>query len=347
MFKDQQLAVVNVQNLRKHYTIHEKEPGFIGSVRSFVNRKFKQVEAVKDISFQLASGEIVGFLGPNGAGKTTTLKMLSGLLHPSGGQVLVAGYEPRKRENQFLRQMTLVMGQKQQLMWDLPALDSFLVNQAIYEIPDDEYQATMREFTEVLSLDGILKKQVRKLSLGERMKCELAAALLHKPKILFLDEPTIGLDVNMQEAVREFVKEYNDRYNATIILTSHYMADVTALARRILVIDQGSLVFDGDLSKLAEQSQNGKTIKLQLHHPVSSEYLKKFGRIIRNDGLSIEMNVPRAEVSKRAAILLADLDVADLTVEDPPIETVMAELFGRQETPLKDSQLQDLQEEKA
>lgn len=323
-------ASVVVQDLKKHYTIHEKEPGFMGSVRSFVNRKFREVEAVKGVSFELAPGEVVGFLGPNGAGKTTTLKMLSGLLHPSGGQALVAGYEPRKRETQFLKQITLVMGQKQQLMWDLPALDSFLVNQAVYEIPDDQYHATMREFTEVLALDGILKKQVRKLSLGERMKCELAAALLHQPKILFLDEPTIGLDVNMQEAVREFVKEYNRRYDATVILTSHYMADVTALARRILVIDQGNLVFDGDLSQLVDQSQSGKTIKLQLRKPVEDEELQHFGNIIRNEGLSIELNVPRAQVSERAAQLLAGLEVADLTVEDPPIETVMAELFGHQ-----------------
>lgn len=322
-------ASVQVRDLQKQYAVHEKEPGLLGSVKAFVSRKTRYVDAVKGVTFDLAPGEVVGFLGPNGAGKTTTLKMLSGLLHPSGGQASVAGYEPRRRETAFLKQITLVMGQKQQLIWDLPALDSFLVNQAIYEIPDEQYHATMREFTEVLSLDGILKKQVRKLSLGERMKCELAAALLHRPKILFLDEPTIGLDVNMQEAVREFVREYNRRYNATVILTSHYMADVTALARRILVIDKGELVFDGDLARLAEQGSGGKTVKLQLRQPAESLRLGRYGQVISNDGLSVELNIPRTDVSARAARLLADFDVADLTVEDPPIETVMAELFGK------------------
>lgn len=322
-------ASVRVRDLKKQYAVHEKEPGLMGSLKSFVNRKTRQVDAVKGVSFDLTPGEVVGFLGPNGAGKTTTLKMLSGLLHPTSGAASVAGFEPRKRETAFLKQITLVMGQKQQLLWDLPALDSFLVNQAIYEIPDDQYHATMREFTEVLSLDGILKKQVRKLSLGERMKCELAAALLHRPKVLFLDEPTIGLDVNMQEAVREFVREYNTRYGATVILTSHYMADVTALARRILVIDKGELVFDGDLARLAEQGSGGKSIKLQLRHPAQTATLADYGQVVSNEGLSVELSVPRAQVSARAARLLADFEVADLTVEDPPIEAVMAELFGK------------------
>ena len=322
-------AAVQVRELRKVYQVHEKEPGFLGSFKAFVRRQSREVEAVKRVSFDLAPGEIVGFLGPNGAGKTTTLKMLSGLLHPSGGEARVLGFEPRRRQTEFLRSITLVMGQKQQLIWDLPALDSFLVNQAIYEIPEAQYQATMREFTEVLGLSGILKKQVRKLSLGERMKCELAAALLHRPKILFLDEPTIGLDVNMQEAVREFVRDYNARFDSTVILTSHYMADVTALARRILVIDQGELVFDGDLSRLAEQGSGGKTIKLQLRQAVTPEQLARYGTVVQSDGLSAELTVPRREVSVRAARLLGELDVADLTVEDPPIEAVMAELFGK------------------
>ena len=321
-------AAVAVRDLNKCYAVHEKDPGIAGSLRAFFHRKTRAVEAVRRVSFELMPGEVVGFLGPNGAGKTTTLKMLSGLLHPSGGEARVLGFEPRRRERDYLRQMTLVMGQKQQLLWDLPALDSFLVNQAIYEIPDDQYRATMREFTEVLGLEGILKKQVRKLSLGERMKCELAAALLHRPKILFLDEPTIGLDVNMQEAVREFVREYNRRYGATVMLTSHYMADVTALAQRILVIDAGQLVFDGDLARLAEQGSGGKTIRLQLRRPVSAPELAPYGEVVHSDGLSAELTVPRREVSARAARLLSDLDVADLTVEDPPIEAVLAELFG-------------------
>lgn len=334
-------AAVHVRDLKKQYAVHEKDPGLAGSLRAFVSRKTRLVDAVKSVSFDLAPGEVVGFLGPNGAGKTTTLKMLSGLLHPSGGSVEVLGFEPRRRQREYLRQMTLVMGQKQQLIWDLPALDSFLVNQAIYEIPDAQYHATMREFTEVLGLEGILKKQVRKLSLGERMKCELAAALLHRPKILFLDEPTIGLDVNMQEAVREFVREYNRKELATVMLTSHYMADVTALARRILVIDAGQLVFDGDLASLAEQGSGGKTIRLQLRRPVSAEQLATYGDVSRSDGLSAELTVPRREVSARAARLLNELDVADLTVEDPSIEAVMAELFGHS----KETQHRETQKE--
>ncbi|GHF57229.1 ABC-2 type transport system ATP-binding protein [Deinococcus metalli] len=326
-------VAVHVRDLNKQYTVHEKEPGLLGSLKSFVNRKSRSVEAVRGVSFDLQPGEVVGFLGPNGAGKTTTLKMLSGLLHPSAGTARVVGFEPRRREAAFLKRITLVMGQKQQLLWDLPALDSFLVNQAIYEIPDDEYHATMREFTEVLDLGGILKKQVRKLSLGERMKCELAAALLHRPQVLFLDEPTIGLDVNMQEAVRAFVRDYNARFGATVMLTSHYMADVTALAQRILVIDRGELVFDGDLGALAEQGSGGKTIRVQLRQPASPEALAAYGQVVSAGGLSAELTVPRAEVSARAARLLADFDVADLTVEDPPIEAVMAELFGGQRAP--------------
>ncbi|MDL1898357.1 ATP-binding cassette domain-containing protein, partial [Anaerolineae bacterium CFX7] len=214
-------------HLKKYYQVHHKEPGLGGSLKSFFRRKYRDVKAVDDISFEIAAGEIVGFLGPNGAGKTTTLKMLSGLLYPSGGRARVLGFTPNERQPAYLRRMTLVMGQKQQLNWDLPAIETFLVNQAIYEIPDDVYRKTLDELTELLDLASLLKKQVRKLSLGERMKCELAAALLHRPQVLFLDEPTIGLDVTMQTKIREFVAEYNRRYQATVILTSHYMADVT------------------------------------------------------------------------------------------------------------------------
>ena len=246
--------MIEVRDLEKHYTVHEKEPGFAGSLRSFVRRRSHTVRAVAGVSFTIEPGEIVGFLGPNGAGKTTTLKMLAGLLHPSAGSARVADAIPRERRTSFLKTITLVMGQKQQLMWDLPAYDSFLVNQAIYEIPDTQFRQTMAEFSALLDLDGVLKKQVRKLSLGERMKCELAAALLHRPGVLFLDEPTIGLDVNMQVRIREFIAEYNRRFAATVILTSHYMADVTALCRRIIVIDKGRIVFDGDLSALIERT---------------------------------------------------------------------------------------------
>ena len=320
--------MIVVRDLAKHYTVHEKEPGLAGSLRSFFRRKSRVVKAVDGVSFSLDAGEMVGFLGPNGAGKTTTLKMLAGLLHPSGGTVQVGRFTPKERRVDFLKQITLVMGQKQQLLWDLPALDSFLVNQAIYEVPDDEFQATMREFSAILDLDGILKKQVRKLSLGERMKCELAAALLHRPKVLFLDEPTIGLDVNMQVRIREFIAEYNRRYDATVLLTSHYMADVTALCRRIIVVDHGHIVFDGDLSRLIEQAAPSKIIRLELARPVERELLQSYGRVQSCEGLRAEVIVERQQTREAAARLLAELPVVDVTIEDPPIEEVIGLVFA-------------------
>jgi ABC-2 type transport system ATP-binding protein len=321
-------AIIEVDKLQKHYTVHEKEPGFVGSLRAFVKRTNKTVRAVDGVSFAIDAGEMVGFLGPNGAGKTTTLKMLAGLLHPTGGLVRVAGWTPKERRSQFLKTITLVMGQKQQLLWDLPALDSFRVNQAIYDIPSDEYKTTMREFTEILDLDGILKKQVRKLSLGERMKCELAAALLHRPRVLFLDEPTIGLDVNMQVRIREFVREYNDRYNAAVILTSHYMADVTALCKRIIVIDKGQIVFDGDLAGLVERAAGSKIVRLEFARGYTREELERYGEIQTIEGLRAELLVPRGEVSATAARVLSELEVVDVTIEDPPIEEVIGQVFA-------------------
>ncbi len=319
---------INVDNLEKHYTVHEKEPGFAGSVRAFFRRETKVIQAVAGVSFNIQAGEMVGFLGPNGAGKTTTLKMLAGLLHPTGGRVTVAGFTPKERRAAFLKTITLVMGQKQQLLWDLPALDSFRVNQAIYEIPNAEYATTMREFSDILELDGILKKQVRKLSLGERMKCELAAALLHRPKVLFLDEPTIGLDVNMQVRIREFVAEYNRRFDASVILTSHYMADVTALCKRIIVIDKGQIVFDGDLAELTERAAARKIISVELARPVSTERLAIYGEVQSVEGLRAQLVVPRQATSSIAARLLGELAIADVTIEDPPIEEVIGQMFG-------------------
>lgn len=332
--------MITVRDLQKHYRVHDKEPGFIGSLRSFIHRKMRTVQAVEGVSFNIATGEMVGFLGPNGAGKTTTLKMLAGLLHPTSGYANIAGFTPRERHHNFLKTITLVMGQKQQLIWDLPALDSFRVNQAIYEIPDDEYQQTMREFNEILELDGILKQQVRKLSLGERMKCELAAALLHRPKVLFLDEPTIGLDVNMQVRIREFIAEYNRRFHATVILTSHYMADVTALCQRIIVIDKGKIVFDGNLSLLIEQIAPSKIIRIELAHPVTEVQLGHFGQIHKHDGLHAELQVPRATTSAIAAQLLTELPIADVTIEDPPIEEVIGQVFAKQQITITSPQLE-------
>ncbi len=335
-------SMIEVSNLEKHYSVAEKEAGFAGSLRSFFSRKTKTVKAVDGVSFKLEAGEVVGFLGPNGAGKTTTLKMLSGLLHPTGGTARVLGYTPFERRASFLKAITLVMGQKQQLIWDLPAMDSFLVNQAIYEIEDPEFKATMGEFTAMLELDEILKKQVRKLSLGERMKCELAAALLHKPKVLFLDEPTIGLDVNMQVRIREFVSEYNQKNNATVILTSHYMADVTALCKRIIVIDKGKIIFDGDLSSLVERMSANKIVKLQLEHVVSKDMLGQYSEIKSIDGLNVEMLVPRVDVSRVTARLLAELPVLDVTIEDPPIEEVIGQVFANSSKPESEKKLEEV-----
>ncbi|MBI4673007.1 MAG: ATP-binding cassette domain-containing protein [Chloroflexi bacterium] len=312
---------------KKYYQVHHKEPGISGSLKSFVHRKYRDVKAVDDISFEIETGEIVGFLGPNGAGKTTTLKMLSGLLYPTGGTARVLGFTPSERKPEYLRRMTLVMGQKQQLTWDLPAIETFLVNQAIYEIPQTTYEQTLRELTELLDLAPLLKKQVRKLSLGERMKCELAAALLHRPQILFLDEPTIGLDVTMQTKIRQFVAEYNRRYNATVILTSHYMADVTALCKRVIVIDHGKLLYDGALDELSTRIAPHKLVRVELSSELNGHRLANYGEVIKAEGQRIELLVPRSNTSETAARILADLPIADVTIEDPPIEDVIARVF--------------------
>jgi ABC-2 type transport system ATP-binding protein len=319
---------INVEHLCKHYQVHEKEPGLLGSLRSFVARKYRTVKAVDDVSFSIAQGEMVGFLGPNGAGKTTTLKVLSGLLYPTSGAATVLGFTPHKRETAYLKQFTLVMGQKQQLMWDLPAIETFLVNQAIYEIPKAQYQDTLKELDDLLDLGPIMKKQVRKLSLGERMKCELAAALLHRPRILFLDEPTIGLDVTMQVRIREFIAAYNRRYGATVMLTSHYMADVTALCERIIVIDKGHLFYDGNFRALIERVAPYKIIKLQLEKPTTPDALAQFGHVESCDGLTAVLHVPRAQATASAAQLLAQLQVDDVTFEEPPVEDIIREVFA-------------------
>ncbi len=318
---------IQVTNLKKYYQVHDKEPGITGSLKSFINRKYRDVKAVDDISFAIAAGEIVGFLGPNGAGKTTTLKMLSGLLYPTGGEARVLGYLPQERRPAYLRQMTLVMGQKQQLTWDLPAIETFLVNQAIYEIPEDQYKKTLNELTELLDLAPLLQKQVRKLSLGERMKCELAAALLHRPQVLFLDEPTIGLDVTMQTKIRQFIAEYNRRHSATVILTSHYMADVTALCKRVIVIDHGKLMYDGSLEELSARIAPHKLVRVEFASALNGHSLSDYGEVLKHKGLRAEWLVPRSKTSEMAARILAELPVADVTIEDPPIEDVIARVF--------------------
>lgn len=321
---------VYVEGLSKEFRVHEREAGFASAVRSLFKRKFRTVRAVDDISFTIEPGEMVGFLGPNGAGKTTTMKMLTGLLYPSGGEVRVGGYVPFEQKAAFKKKITLVMGQKSQLIWDVPASESFLVNKAVYEIPDEPYNEMLGELTDLLDLGPLLKKPVRNLSLGERMKCELAASLLHRPELIFLDEPTIGLDVNMQEAVRRFIKAYNERFNASVLLTSHYMADVTALCKRVIIINHGKILFDGDLASLVNTLAPYKEAKLVLSEPVGKEVLERFGEVLHYEYPQASIKVSRSEVSSVAAALLAHLPVQDFTIEDPPMEDVIALAFARE-----------------
>jgi ABC-2 type transport system ATP-binding protein len=319
------LPAIHVRDLRKTYVVSEREAGAVAALRSLVYRHTQTIPAVDGISFDLAPGEIVGFLGPNGAGKTTTLKMVSGLLHPTAGELTVLGHVPWKRERAFLRRITLVMGQCNQLVWDIPALDSFELNRAIYRIPAADFRRTLDELTELLEIGPLLRKPVRNLSLGERMKCEIAAALLHRPQVVLLDEPTIGLDVTMQRRLRAFIAEYNRRYGATVLLTSHYMADVEALCRRVIVIHRGRLLFDGDLSALVQHFTSHKTIVVQLRDCLND--LHSYGEVVSCEDGSVTLRVPKADTARVTERLLADLPVIDLTVEDPPIEEVIERVF--------------------
>ena len=321
---------ISVENLSKTYQVPEREGGFGAAVRSFFKRKYKDVKAVQQVNFKIGRGEIVGFLGPNGAGKTTTLKMLSGLLHPTGGNAKVLGFTPWELKTDYLRSMTLVMGQRNRLSWDIPAADSFLLNQAIYRLPDEEYKQTYKELDDLLELEPLMKKPVRNLSLGERMKCEIAAGLLHRPKVLFLDEPTIGLDITGQVRIREFLREYNKRTGATILLTSHYMADVTALCERIIIIHHGQLKYDGGISDLSRKIAPFKLIGVRLAE-VNSHDLTKYGTPVQNeeDAEKQYIQVKAEDVTRVTSRLLADLPIHDITITDPPIEDVIEQAFNQ------------------
>jgi ABC-2 type transport system ATP-binding protein len=320
--------VVHTGNLRKVYVVSHQEIGARATMQGLVRRRKYEIAAVDGISFDLAPGEVVGFLGPNGAGKTTTLKMLSGLLHPTSGEATVLGYVPWKREKPFLRQITLVMGQRNQLVWDIPALNSFELNRAIYRIPPDDYRHMVDELTDLLELGPLLHKPVRNLSLGERMKCEIAAALLHRPSVVFLDEPTIGLDVTMQHRIRSFIAAYNHRFGATVLLTSHYMADVEALCKRVLVIHHGRLLFDGELAALVQRFSEYKTIIVQIEDCQND--LASYGEVISCEGGRFTLRVPKDKTARITERLLADLPVIDLLVEDPPIEEVIERVFAQE-----------------
>jgi len=320
-------AVISAINLKKHFKVHKKDPGLSGSIKSLFSRKYETVKAVDDISIRIDEGELVGFIGPNGAGKTTTLKCLSGLLYPDSGSISVLGFTPWERKKEFLKQIAFVMGQKNQLWWDLPAVETFNLNKEIYEIPEKSYHKTLSELVSLLEVKDILKIQVRKLSLGQRMKCELIAALLHQPKVLFLDEPTIGLDVVMQKKIRDFVSHYNKSRRATIILTSHYMDDVKQLAKRVIIIDKGRVIFDGLLEEIIKKYANHKTITIAFTKPIERSDLKGLGKIKEFNSLKSKIMVKRTAASLAAAEILQRLPVEDLNIEEPDIEDIIRELF--------------------
>jgi ABC-2 type transport system ATP-binding protein len=321
--------MIRARELRKHFKVHRRPPGFAAALKSLVRRKYETVKAVDGVSFTIERGERVGFLGPNGAGKTTTLKVLSGLLHPTSGEVDVAGHVPFKREAALLGKITLVMGQKSQLIWDLPPAETYAMNRAIFDVPKAEFDKTLDELTELLELGNVVDKPTRQLSLGERMKCELVAALLHRPTTLFLDEPTIGLDVAMQVAIRDFVRSYNERHDATVLLTSHYMDDVVALCPRIIVIDQGTLIHDGDLRALIKTMDPDKRVSFTLVDVVSDAELAKLGTVLVKEAQRITLKVGESELANVVGHLLGTLKAGDLAIEDPPLEDVLRQMFGR------------------
>jgi ABC-2 type transport system ATP-binding protein len=327
--------VIEVRDLKKHFKVHKRPPGLAAALRSVLHRTYETVKAVDGVSFTIERGERVGFLGPNGAGKTTTLKVLSGLLHPTAGHVSVAGHRPQKRAPDFLRQITLVMGQKQQLIWDLPPAETWHLNRAVFGVDGAAFERTLAELTELLDLKELSQKPTRQLSLGERMKCELAAALLHKPTTLFLDEPTIGLDVAMQVTIREFIREYNQRHDATVMLTSHYMDDVVALCPRVIVIDGGQLVHDGDLRALVKSMMPDKRVSFS--GPVAEDVVARLGKLVAKDGVRTTIEVPEDKLREVMNHLLGGEGITDFAIEDPPLEDVMRKMFKTRPKDVKDA----------
>ncbi len=328
--KEHTMSLIEVKNLKKTYEYYKKAPGLLASIKSLFHREKLFTEAVKDINFSIEQGEIVGFLGPNGAGKTTTLKMLSGILYPSGGEATVLGHTPWKREKEFQMNFALVMGQKNQLWWDLPAMESFILNKEIYEVPDKIFSETLEELSTLLDIKKLLDVPVRKLSLGERMKCELVAALLHSPKVLFLDEPTIGLDVISQNNIREFLKEYNKKKKTTIILTSHYMEDVEALCERVIVINHGTIMYDGGLKALLSHYVKTKTLEVSFTSSVLKKDLNGFGKIKEWNKQRVVLDVPKEQIKIVAAKILTTLPVDDILINEISVDDVIRTMFQEQ-----------------
>lgn len=324
------MLAIETRDLCKTYVSHKKDPGLKGAFRGLFSRQKTEVQAVKNVNLKVETGELVGFLGPNGAGKTTTLKMLTGILYPTSGEATVLGHKPFDRKPEMLRRIAFVVGNKQQLWWDLPAWDSFNVLKELYEIDSLKFKQRAEQLIELLQLEDKIHTQVRKLSLGERMKCELAAALLHSPEVLFLDEPTLGLDVVSQKRIRGFLKELHAQDNCTVLLTSHYMQDVQELCDRVVVIDHGTVVFDGTLEILSRQFSDTRQLRLALNQDVDKEDLEAFGRVLHHEANEAVIEVPRSEIASVTAAALSKLPIDDLSIEEVPIEDVMADLFTRE-----------------
>lgn len=322
-------AIIEIQGLAKTYRVYQKQEGLRGSLRGLFRREYREVEAVRDLDLTVEQGEFVAFLGPNGAGKTTTLKLLSGVINPSRGTARVMGHVPWLRENAYRRRFALVMGQKNQLWWDLPAQESFRLHQQIYRIDPTQFEQTLKELTDLLDIGRLLRQPVRELSLGERMKMELAAALLHSPEVLFLDEPTIGLDVVAQHNIQQFLKHYQQERKITILLTSHYMKDVAALCRRVVIIAQGTLKYDGSLAGIVDRFSSHKIVTLQLAEQDSVEGFERYGQVVEMRAPRVKLRIERASVPRTLAAILAAYAVEDVVVEDLPLEEVIAEVFSQ------------------
>src|SRR5712692_1544094 len=321
------MPIIEAVDLTKVYRVTQKKEGLLGAVRGLYRRDYKEVRAVDDVNFSIEPGEMVAFLGPNGAGKTTTLKMLSGLIYPTSGAARVLGFVPWERADAFRRRFSLVMGQKNQLWWDLPAADSFQLHREIYSLPAAEFQRTLGELTELFQVGSLTRQPVRELSLGERMKMELIAALLHQPQLLLLDEPTIGLDVVAQATIQKCLRDYNSRHGVTMLLTSHYMRDVEALCSRVLVISHGKVIYDGPLAKITEQFGQSKLVKLHYDGSPPPEDLSRFGEITCCADPVVDLKVERTRVAEVLGTILDRYTVIDVSVQDPPLDQVIARLF--------------------
>jgi ABC-2 type transport system ATP-binding protein len=328
------MAIIELRNLTKSFRVYQKQEGLTASIQGLFRRKYRLVHAVRGVDLDVEQGEFVAFLGPNGAGKTTTLKLLSGVIHPTSGSASVMGHVPWKRENAYRRRFALVMGQKNQLWWDLPAQESFRLHQQIYRLPADDYRRTLDQLADMLDVHRLMAQPVRELSLGERMKMELIAALLHSPEVLFLDEPTIGLDVVAQHKIQQFLKFYQQQRKVTILLTSHYMKDVAALCKRVVIIAQGRVHYDGSLDGIRDAFSGCKIVTLQLPESERTDGFERFGEVIEVQPPRVKLRIARGAVPAVLAAILAAHGIEDVAVEDPPLEEALADMFARVGAPM-------------